>query len=249
MILSCLSAAVGGGVLCWGVPQHNTPPPTARRRNRTGFTISATHVCETLDMVQHIAQPGPPGQRIGYARVSAADQHLDRQITALGRTDRLFTDQTTGSTRHRPGLDAALTYLRDGDELVVTSMDRLARSVIDLRNLVDQLTERGVTVTFLREAQSYSPGPADPMSRLMLDILGAVAEFERAIIRERQADGIAAAKKRGAYRGRARALTDTDLAQARQRIAAGVPKTTIARDLGVHRSTLHRALAHGPTRQ
>lgn len=183
------------------------------------------------------------GQRIGYARVSTTDQNLDRQIAALGDLDRLFTDEASGSSRRRPGLEAALGYLRAGDELVVSSMDRLARSVRDLAGLVDELTGRGVTVVFLREAQTYRPGRDDPMSRLLLGVLGAVAEFERAIIRERQAEGIAAAKKRGAYTGRARALSDADVERARARVAAGVPKAAVARDLGVHRSTLHRALS------
>ncbi|WP_159626736.1 recombinase family protein [Actinomyces sp. zg296] len=182
------------------------------------------------------------GQRVGYARVSTTDQRLDRQVAALGQVDRLFTDEASGSSRRRPGLQAALAYVRDGDELVVSSMDRLARSVRDLADLVDELTGRGVSVSFLREGQVYRDGDADPMSRLLLGVLGAVAEFERAIIRERQAEGIAAAKARGAYTGRTRSLTDADVERARARLAAGVPKAVIARDLGVHRSTLHRAL-------
>ncbi|ARD42475.1 recombinase family protein [Actinomyces gaoshouyii] len=192
--------------------------------------------------MQHHTRPAPAGQRIGYARVSTIDQNLDRQIAALGDVDRLFTDEASGSSRDRPGLAAALAYVRAGDELVVTSMDRLARSVRDLADLVDELTGRGVAVTFLREAQTYGAGQADPMSRLLLGVLGAVAEFERAIIRERQAEGIAAAKRRGAYTGRARALSEADIPRARARVAAGMPKAVVARDLGVHRSTLHRAL-------
>lgn len=186
--------------------------------------------------------PAPAGQRVGYARVSTADQRLDRQAQAIGQVDRMFTDQASGSTRHRPGLEEALAYLRDGDELVVASMDRLARSVRDLHELIDNLTGRGVTVTFLREAQTYRPGRDDPMSRLLLAVIGAVAEFERAIIKERQAEGIAAAKARGAYKGRKPALTTAQLDDARARIASGVPKAAIARDLGVSRSTLYRAL-------
>lgn len=104
----------------------------------------------------------PAGQRIGYARVSAPDQSLDRQIDALGGVDRLFTDEASGSTRDRAGLRALIDYVRDGDTVVVTSMDRLARSVRDLRDLVDRLTAAGATVTFLREAQTYRPGGADP---------------------------------------------------------------------------------------
>lgn len=195
-------------------------------------------------MTQHTTVPSAPaGQRVGYARVSTTDQRLDRQVEALGTLDRLFTDEASGSSRARPGLEAALGYVRDSDELVVTSMDRLARSVRDLHALVDELTSRGVSVTFLREAQTYRAGEADPMSRLLLGVLGAVAEFERAIIRERQAEGIAAAKARGVYQGRRPKLGVEQIEHALQRIAAGVPKAVVARDLGVDRSTLYRALS------
>lgn len=192
-------------------------------------------------MMQH---SGPAGQTVGYARVSTTDQSLDRQVDALGDVDRLFTDQVTGSTRAgRDGLARLIAYIRDGDTVRVTSMDRLARSVRDLRDVVDELTARGATVEFMHEGQIYRPGGADPMSDLMLNVLGAVAEFERALIRERQAEGIAAARKRGVYKGRRRALSDDDVACARRRITAGVPKAQIARDLGVDRSTLYRALS------
>ena len=88
-----------------------------------------------------------------------------------------------------------MAYVRDGDELVVSSIDRLARSLTDLRGLVDELTDKGVTVTFLHENLSFSKGATDPRADLMLGILGSFAEFERAIIRERQAEGIALAKR------------------------------------------------------
>ena len=166
-------------------------------------------------MMQH---SGPAGQTVGYARVSTTDQSLDRQVDALGDVDRLFTDQVTGSTRAgRDGLTRLIAYIRDGDTVRVTSMDRLARSVRDLRDVVDELTARGATVEFMHEGQIYRPGGADPMSDLMLNVLGAVAEFERALIRERQAEGIAAARKRGVYKGRRRALSDDDVACARRR--------------------------------
>ena len=185
------------------------------------------------------------GQRLGYARVSSAGQRLDRQVEALGDVDRLFSDAVSGGSRsQRAGLAAMLDYARAGDTVVVWSMDRLARSLRDLLDLVDELTGAGVTVVFLREGQTYRPdAEADPTSRLLLGMLGAVAQFERSLVRERQAAGIAAARARGAYRGRRPALTAAQLDGARARVAAGVPKAVIARDLGVHRSTLHRALA------
>ena len=102
------------------------------------------------------------GQVVGYARVSAADQNFDRQIAVLGDTDRLFTDTVSGGSTRRPGLEAMLSYVRDGDTVVVSSMDRLARSLRDLLDLVDELTSIGVAVLFQREAQTYRPGGADP---------------------------------------------------------------------------------------
>ena len=145
----------------------------------------------------------PTGQIVGYARVSSPEQNLDRQTSRLtdAGAQKLFTDTVSGSTRDRPGLDAALGYLRANDTLLVVSMDRLARSLVDLHTLVDELSTHGITVTFLQEGQSYSANPS-PTGKLLLGMLGAVAEFERSIIRERQAEGIARAKARGVYKGR-----------------------------------------------
>lgn len=117
-------------------------------------------------------------------------------------------------------------------------MDRLARSLIDLHRLVDDLTAREVSVKFLKEGQTYSL-TSTPVVKLMLGLLGSVAEFERSIIRERQAEGIARAKERGVYKGRAKALTDEQLAQAQEWVGAGVPKAGVARRFGIGRTTLY----------
>ncbi|WP_374044600.1 recombinase family protein [uncultured Corynebacterium sp.] len=139
------------------------------------------------------------GHRVGYIRVSTVEQNDNQQreqLHASGIIDRIFEDKISGRTRAlRPGLTECMTYLRDGDELVVSSIDRLARSLTDLRALVDELTDKGVTVTFLHEHLSFSKGNSDPRADLMLGILGSFAESERAIIRERQAEGIALAKR------------------------------------------------------
>lgn len=183
------------------------------------------------------------GQVVGYARVSTDDQNLARQVDQLKAAGAfaVYTEKVSGSTRNRPQLEEVLRYLRRGDQLVVTSMDRLARSLVDLHAIVDDLVSRGVSVKFLREGQVYS-GQADPIAKLMLGVMGSVAEFERAIIRERQAEGIAKAKKRGVYKGRARALTDEQVDEARRRVAEGVPKAKVARDLGIGRTTLYEYL-------
>lgn len=184
----------------------------------------------------------PTGQIVGYARVSSPKQNLNRQTSRLtdAGAQKLFTDTVSGSTRDRPGLDAALEYLRADDTLLVTSMDRLARSLIDLHTLVDELSTKDITVTFLQEGQSYSANPS-PTGKLLLGMLGAVAEFERSIIRERQADGIARAKARGVYKGR-KPVPNEKIEQARKLISQGVPKARVARDLGISRSSLYKHL-------
>ena len=183
------------------------------------------------------------GQKIGYARVSSKDQNLDRQTAELKKEKvfRIFTDTVSGSSTQRPGLDGALNYVRAGDQLIVVSMDRLARSLIDLHRLVDELTERGVSVKFLKEGQVYSQD-STPVAKLMLGLLGSVAEFERSIIRERQAEGIAKAKARGVYKGRAKVLNEEQIMQAREWVSEGIPKAEVARRLGIGRTTLYKYL-------
>ena len=181
------------------------------------------------------------GQVVGYVRVSAADQNQARQIEALGDVDRMFTDQASGKNTDRPQLQEMLTYIRDGDTLRVTSADRLARSTIDLLRLVQQLKDKGVAVEFV---DNPSLNTDTPQGEFMLTILGAVAQLERATIRERQAEGIAIAKRKGVYR-RVPKLTPEQVDEARRRIAADVPKAKVARDLGVSRQTLLTALASG----
>ena len=130
---------------------------------------------------------------------------------------------------------------RQGDLLRVASLDRLARSLRDLHSLIDEFTNTGVTIVFLQENLTYTPAGRSPTSDLMLNLLGAFAEFERSLIRERQADGIALAKARGVYTGRTPTLTTEQLTQPQEDIARSVPKTVVARRLGVNRSTLCRA--------
>lgn len=199
-----------------------------------------THPSDGLDLNGH---PAPvPGQILGYARVSSSSQNLDRQRAALhsaGAT-RIWEDTITGATRDRPALNQALDYARDGDMLVVASMDRLARSVPDLHSIVSDLTDRGVAVQFLNEQQTYT-ADSDPVSRFMLSILGAVAQLERELIRERQADGIAAAKARGVY-DRKPILSPEQVSRAREMVNSGVPKAVVARRFEIARSTLYKYL-------
>ncbi|MBO0596946.1 recombinase family protein [Nesterenkonia sp. E16_7] len=183
------------------------------------------------------------GQRVAYLRVSALDQRLDRQRAAVGEVHMSFEEHASASSRRgRPELGRLLNHVRAGDEVVVSSMDRLARSVIDLAQITDELMTKGVRLRFVSEGVTYSPGDNDPYAKFQLHLLGSVAELERSIIRERQADGIAAAKARGVYLGRSPALSADDAATARRLVAEGVPKAEVARRYGINRSTLYRTV-------
>ncbi|WP_197501416.1 recombinase family protein [Gordonia sp. 852002-51296_SCH5728562-b] len=183
------------------------------------------------------------GQRVGYRRVSSVGQNADRQLDGV-LVDKLFTDKASGKDVDRPELQKALDYVREGDALVVHSMDRLARNLDDLRRIVRDLTDRGVRVEFVKEGQVFT-GEDNPMSNLMLSLLGAVAEFERSLIRERQREGIALAKAAGKYRGGQPKLTDEQAAEVSRRHAgsAGETVAALAREYGVSRQTVYRYLA------
>ncbi len=180
------------------------------------------------------------GQRIGYVRVSTLDQNPDRQLDGVA-VDRTFTDHASGKDTSRPQLDGVLHFARDGDTVVVHSMDRLARNLDDLRRVVRALTARGIRVEFVKEGLTFT-GEDAPMATLLLSVMGAFAEFERALIRERQREGIALAKQRGVYRGRKKALSDEAVGELRRRVAAGEQKAQVARDLGISRETLYQYL-------
>jgi DNA invertase Pin-like site-specific DNA recombinase len=122
------------------------------------------------------------GQRVGYVRVSTLDQRTDRQLDGV-ELDRVFTDKASGKDVVRPQLDALLAFVRDGDTVVVHSMDRLARNLDDLRRLVRALTGKGVRVQFVTENLTFT-GEDTAMATLLLSVMGAFAEFERALIRE-----------------------------------------------------------------
>ena len=180
------------------------------------------------------------GQRVGYIRVSSIDQNPQRQLEGIA-LDRVFTDKASARDTNRPQLRELLRFVRDGDTIVVHSMDRLARNLEDLRNLVQRQTKRGVRVEFVKEGLSFS-GDDSPMAHLMLSVMGAFAEFERALLKERQREGIALAKKRGAYRGRKRILSTEQVIDLKTRIEAGEKKAKVAREMGISRETLYQYL-------
>jgi DNA invertase Pin-like site-specific DNA recombinase len=157
--------------------------------------------------------------RVGYVRVSSVEQHTELQLDGID-VDRTFTDTASGKDVARPQLNELSRFVRDGDTVVVHSMDRLARNLDDLRRIVRTFTDKGVSVEFVKEHLVFT-GDDSPMANLMLSVMGAFAEFERALIRERQAEGIAKAKQRGAYKGRKKSLAENQIVALIYRAASG----------------------------
>ncbi len=182
------------------------------------------------------------GQVVGYVRVSSADQNPDRQLETLGECTKTFTDKISGKSRaKRTGLAKLMDYIRDGDTVRVASMDRLGRSTRDLFNLVDEIVAKGAAVEFIKERITVDQNGSSPLDALMLGVMASFAEFERNLIRERQAEGIALAKTKGKY-VQAPKLGKDDVEQARAMLNLGLPKTEVAARLGVSRQTLYAAL-------
>src|SRR5690348_14060864 len=178
------------------------------------------------------------GQRIGYIRVSTLDQQTERQLDGIA-LDQVFTDKASGKDTNRPQLEQLLRFARAGDSVIVHSMDRLARNLDDLRRIVHTLTGKGVRIAFVKEQLTFT-GEDTPLANLLLSVMGAFAEFERALIKERQREGIALAKVKGAYKGRRKALSAAAVAQLRARLAAGISKAKVAREFGISRQTLYQ---------
>jgi DNA invertase Pin-like site-specific DNA recombinase len=181
------------------------------------------------------------GKRIGYIRVSSIDQNTARQLDGV-QLDKVYTDKASGKDTNRPQLQAALDYVRDGDVLAVHSMDRLARNLSDLLKLVESLNARGIAVEFVKENLVFT-GDDSPMAKLMLAVTGAVAQFERSMILERQREGIFKAKQAGKYRGRQSTMTAAQVQVIRDRVAAGEKKAALARECGVTRQTIYNILS------
>ena len=180
------------------------------------------------------------GQHIGYIRVSTLDQHTERQLEGI-KVNKTFLDQASGKDTKRPQLDQLMSFVRSGDTVIVHSMDRLARNLDDLRHIVQTMTGKGVRIEFVKEHLTFT-GEDSPMAHLMLSVMGAFAEFERALIKERQREGIAQAKKRGAFKGRRKSLSPAEVAALHKQIAAGLSKAQVARELGISRQTLYQYL-------
>ena len=176
---------------------------------------------------------------IGYIRVSTVEQNTERQLDGI-RLDRIFEDRASGASSDRPQLKACIDYARDGDTIHVHSIDRMARSLRDLEDLVRDLGESGISVKFHKEALTFEAGRETSAAQtLLLQMIGAVAQFERAIIRERQAEGIAKARERGVYENRTRKVK-TD--HVRKLKSEGKGPTEISRLTGISRAHVYRLL-------
>lgn len=182
------------------------------------------------------------GQMIGYVRVSTLDQNSERQLEGLA-PDKVFTDKASGKDTDRPQLQAALEYIREGDTLVCHSMDRLARNLDDLRRMVKDLTGKGVAIRFVKESLTFT-GDDSPMAILLLSVMGAFAEFERSLIKERQREGISIAKAKGVYRGRkpTMSLEQIEAVKVQDRERGGKNRAGLAKEHGISRETLYKYL-------
>lgn len=180
------------------------------------------------------------GQKIGYIRVSSFDQNPDRQLDGIA-TDRTFIDKASGKNIDRPQLEEMLQFAREGDTIIIHSMDRLARNLDDLRTLLRNLTSKGVDIQFCKEKLTFTNNDS-PMSQLLLSVMGAFAEFERSLLKELQREGIEIAKRKGKYRGRKRALDETQIKDLKARANAGEVRTNLAKEYGISRETLYSYL-------
>lgn len=176
-------------------------------------------------------------ETIGYIRVSTTDQNTARQLDGV-HVDKTFTDKVSGKDTNRPQLKAALEYVREGDTFVVHSMDRLARNLDDLRFIVRELTSNGIKVQFMKESLTFT-GDDSPMNTMLLSMLGAVAEFERSMILDRQKEGIAKAKAAGKYKGGKPKLSGDQAKELKARLNAGESATALAKEYGVSRATVY----------
>lgn len=183
------------------------------------------------------------GQRIGYIRVSSADQNTARQLDGIA-LDRVFEDKQSGKSIDRPQLQAALAYVREGDTLLVHSIDRLARNTKHLLEIVETLKARGVTVEFVKNNLAFEAGKTDQYADLMMTMLAAFAQFEREIIRERQKEGIAIKLASSTYHETpTKKLTNAQVTDLRSRVASGERKADVARLFDISRPTLYRYLS------
>lgn len=179
-------------------------------------------------------------QVVGYIRVSSQGQNTARQLAGI-ELDKEFVDMVTGSNKDREGLKECLAYVREGDQLLVDSIDRLARNLQDLQEIVDNLIKKGVSVKFIKENLTFN-AHKDPMATLTLQIMGAFAEFERTMIRSRQKEGITQARLAGKHLGRKPKVDNKFRKVVKEKRESLQSIRSIAKELNVSRATIYKAL-------
>ncbi len=175
---------------------------------------------------------------IGYARVSSVGQSLDVQRDRLKDCERVYEEKHSGTTRARPQLKACLEYVREGDMLMITRLDRLARSTLDLCEIAETLERKGVQLKVLDQNIDTS----DATGRLLFNMLAAIGQFETEIRAERQMDGIAKAKQQGVRFGRRPALSPDQIAELQQRRQSGTLIKTLMKDYQLSKASIYRYL-------
>jgi DNA invertase Pin-like site-specific DNA recombinase len=179
--------------------------------------------------------------QVAYIRVSTTEQNTDRQLADINVTfDKVFEDKASGKSTDRPALQDMLSYVREGDTVYVHSIDRLGRSLVDLKTIVTQLNDKGVAVHFDKENLEFQAGKQNPMQTLMFDMLAAFAEFERSMIKERQREGIEKAKAKGVYKKDKR--KKVDYAELNAAIESGMSYRQVAEKFNVGVGTVDRAV-------
>lgn len=174
--------------------------------------------------------------RIGYIRVSTTDQNTERQLAGIG-LDKVFEDKCSGKNTNRPALTQLIDYCRDGDKVFVHDISRMARNVQDLLELIKTFNSKGVAIQFVKENLSFDTDSSNPMNELMLTILGAIYQFERSMLLERQREGIAIAKAAGKYKGRG---NTKPIAKIKLAIEQGEPRESIMKEFGISKAYYYK---------
>ena len=186
------------------------------------------------------------GMKVGYIRVSSTGQNTARQTDGFNNLDldKVFTDKLSGASTDRPELKACLEYLRENDTLYIYSMDRLARNLIDLQCIVNDLTNRAVRIKFIKEQLTFEQNGKNPMNTLLLQVMGAFAEFERNLIKERQMEGIQSAKAKGVKFGRKVKLSPEQKQEIKDRLMSDpfVKKADLMKEYDISRATFYRLM-------
>lgn len=180
------------------------------------------------------------GQNIGYIRVSSSGQNDERQLQGV-KLDETFKEKISGSSIKRPKLQECMKYVRKGDTLHVHSMDRLARNLKDLQEIVDSLIKKGVKIKFHKENLTFK-GDDSAIDNLLLQVMGAVSEFERNLLKERQMEGIQNAKRMGKHLGRKKALNENQIRELHKLCNQGVSKEELAKKYEISRQTVYAYL-------